>query len=57
MKKKYVVRPIEVLRHLDEIEDWEYPNEEMEIFPYEVVYQTLEEYNKLNNILNDKNEK
>jgi len=57
MKKKYVVRPIEVLRHLDEIEDWEFPNQEMELFQYDVVYQTLEEYNKLNNILNDKKDK
>ncbi len=54
MKKKYVVRPIEILIDLDEIEDWEYPNQEMELFQYNVVYQTLEEYNKLNKDLNGK---
>ncbi len=54
MEKKYIVRPIEVLRNLDEIEDWEFPNQEMELFQYDVVYQSLEEYNK---VLNDKKDK
>ena len=57
MEKKYVVRPIEVLLKLEEIEDWEYPNQEMELFPYDLVYQSLEEYNKLNKVLKLKNEK
>jgi len=51
MEKKYVVRPIEILIELDEIEDWEYPNQESEMFPYDLVYQTLEEYNRLNKVL------
>jgi hypothetical protein len=57
MEKKYVVRPIEILIELDEIEDWEYPNQEMELFPYDLVYQSLEEYNNLNEVLNYKTEK
>lgn len=51
MKNKYIVRPIEILIQLDDIEDWEYPNQEMELFQYDVVYQTLEEYDK---VLNDR---
>jgi hypothetical protein len=42
---------------LEEIEDWEFPIQEMELFPYDVVYQNLEEYNRLNKVLNDKSEK
>ena len=57
MEIKYIVRPIEVLLKLEEIEDWEYPNQEMELFPYDVVYQSLEEYNKLNRVLNYQIEK
>ena len=52
MKKTYVVRPIEILTNLEEIDEWEYPNQDMELFPYDVVYQTLEEYNKTTDINN-----
>ena len=37
--------------------DWEYPNQEMELFQYNLVYQTLEEYKKLNKVSNIKKEK
>ena len=47
MKNKFIVRPIQVLMGLEEIEDWEFPNQEMELFQYELVYHTDEEYNKL----------
>ena len=57
MKDKLVIRPIDILIQLDDIDDWEYPNQEMELFQYELVYQTLEEYNKLNKVLNDKKAK
>jgi len=57
MKPKYIVRPIEILIQLDDIEDWEFPNQEMELFQYDLVYQTLEEYKKVNKILNDNKEK
>ena len=57
MKQKYIVRTIEILEQLDDIEDWEYPNQEMELFQYDLVYQSLEEYKKVNKTLNDKKEK
>ena len=57
MEKKFIVRPIEVLMELKEIEDWEYPNQDMELFQYDLVYQTLEEYNRINKVLKDKKDK
>ncbi len=54
MEKKFIVRPIEILMELEEIEDWEYPNQEMELFQYDLVFQTIDEYNKVNKVLNDK---
>ena len=57
MEKKFIVQPIEILEQLDDIEDWESPNQEMEIFQYDLVYQTIEEYNRLNKVLNDKKNK
>ncbi len=35
MEKIYKRRPIEELLKVDEVEDWEFPNEEMELFPYQ----------------------
>ncbi len=57
MEKKFIVRPIKVLMELKEIEDWEYPNQDMELFQYDLVYQTLEEYNRINKVLKDKKDK
>ena len=57
MEKKFIVRPFEILIQLDDIDDWEYPNQEMELFQYDLVYQTLEEYNRLNKVMNDKKDK
>ena len=38
-------RPIEILIQVEEVEDWEFPNEEMEFFPYRVIDILINETN------------
>lgn len=48
MEKIYKWRPIEKLLKLEEVEDWEWPNEEMELFPYK--FEDKRNTNSISNV-------